>query len=77
MTLKQIIIDAIATQPKASFSSADIVRDVLQLKPLANVGGHASGAIWSKTVSLSKPGCPTCKTVCRRYNYYDRLCGKA
>ena len=38
MTLKQIIIDAIATQPKASFSSADIVKDVLQLKPLANVG---------------------------------------
>jgi len=38
MTLKQIIIDAIATQPKAFFSSADIVRDVLQLKPLANVG---------------------------------------
>ena len=38
MTLKQIIIDAIATQPKALFSSADIVRDVLQLKPLANIG---------------------------------------
>ena len=38
MTLKQIIIDAITTQPKALFSSADIVRDVLQLKPLANVG---------------------------------------
>jgi len=38
MTLKQIIIDAIATQPKASFSSADIVKDVLQINSTANVG---------------------------------------
>ena len=38
MTLKQTIIDAITTQPKALFSSADIVKDVQQLKPSANIG---------------------------------------
>jgi hypothetical protein len=38
MTLKQVIIDAVATQPKPVFKSIDVIKDVRQIMPEANAG---------------------------------------
>ena len=37
-TLKQIVIDAVNSQPKELFTTADIIKDVLEVAPRANVG---------------------------------------